>query len=265
LAHSSATGGQLALADRRRGLDIDDHRMIQVDQVVGAVGEAGRPGLGGGPARGRIRQRDVFGRDRRGRAEGRVVQDRQILLDSPPGGLGRQACGAVDSGPVPAGVGADVAGVDGEALAADQALGHAAAHHALEQLSQQIAVAKAAVAVLGEGGVIRYVAVQAQAAEPAVGEVEVNLLAQPTLGAYAHAVAGQRHPGHQFRIDRRPVDRAVERRQMGSHATQIHEPIDGAQQVILGHVPIKRELVEQGRLLGPKLARHGCNLLLQQE
>jgi hypothetical protein len=49
------------------------------------------------------------------------------------------------------GVGGDQAGVDGEALAADQAFGHAAAHDGLEQLAQQIALAEAAVAVLGEG------------------------------------------------------------------------------------------------------------------
>jgi len=43
------------------------------------------------------------------------------------------------------------------------------------------------------------------------------------------------------------------------------EPIDGAQQVILGHVPIERELVEQSRLLDPTLAHHGRDPLLQQQ
>jgi len=52
---------------------------------------------------------------------------------------------------------------------------------------------------------------------------------------------------------------------MRSHAVQIDEPIDGAQQVILGRMPIERELVEQGRLLDPTLAHHGRDLLLQQQ
>jgi hypothetical protein len=48
---------------------------------------------------------------------------------------------------VAAGVGSDDAGVNREALAADQALGHAAPDHALEQFAQQITVAEAAVAL----------------------------------------------------------------------------------------------------------------------
>lgn len=75
-----------------------------------------------------------------------------------------------------AGVGRDQAGVNGEAFPADQALGHAAADHGLEQLAQQIALAEAAVPVLGEGRVVRHVTLQPEAAEPAVGQVEVDLL-----------------------------------------------------------------------------------------
>ena len=34
-----ALGGHLGLPYRGRGLDIDDHRMIEVDQIVGAVSD----------------------------------------------------------------------------------------------------------------------------------------------------------------------------------------------------------------------------------
>src|SRR4051812_37005690 len=57
----------------------------------------------------------------------------------------------------------------------------AAGDRPLEQLSEQIALAKATVPVLREGRVVRHRAVQAQPAEPAIGEVEVNLFAQAPL------------------------------------------------------------------------------------
>lgn len=59
---------------------------------------------------------------------------------------------------LPAGIGPDQVGIDGEAFAADQLLGDAARHRRLEQAAQQVAVAKPAVPVLGEGGVVGHVA-----------------------------------------------------------------------------------------------------------
>src|SRR5213596_3657556 len=59
----------------------------------------------------------------------------------------------------------------------------------VEELAQQVALAEASVPVLGEGRMVRHVAVEAEPAEPAVSEVEVNLLAQPPLRADAEAVA----------------------------------------------------------------------------
>src|SRR3546814_12812577 len=53
--------------------------MLQVDQIVGAVGEEGEPAIGAGPARGRIGRRDELGHDRRRAAEGRLVEHGQIL------------------------------------------------------------------------------------------------------------------------------------------------------------------------------------------
>jgi hypothetical protein len=47
-----------------------------------------------------------------------------------------------------------------ETLAADQAFGHAAPKHRLEQLSQKVGVAKAAVARLGKGRGVRHFAIE---------------------------------------------------------------------------------------------------------
>ena len=68
--------------------------------------------------------------------------------------------------------------------------------------------------ILGEGRVVRHLTVEAEPAEPAVGEVQVHLLAQPPFGANAVAVANQQHPDEQFGINRRPAGRAVKWRQM---------------------------------------------------
>jgi hypothetical protein len=55
-------------------------------------------------------------------------------------------------------VGHDHAGIDGEAIAADQTFDHAPPNHRLEQLAQQVSVAEPAVARLGESRVIGHIA-----------------------------------------------------------------------------------------------------------
>lgn len=57
---------------------------------------------------------------------------------------------------------------------------------------------------------IRHASVEPETAEPAICQVKVDLLAQPSLGADAEAVSDDEHPDHQFGIDRWPPRRAVE-------------------------------------------------------
>ena len=140
-------------------------------------------------------------------------------------GGGRQPRGTFDAGAV-AGVGLDQTGVDGKALAADQTLVDAALQHGLEQPAQQVAVAEAAVPVLREGRMIGHLAVEAEPTEPAIGEVQMDLLAQPPLRADAEAVAHDQHPDQQLRIDRRPPGLAVEWRQVCSNPVEVHETVD---------------------------------------
>ena len=61
---------------------------------------------------------------------------------------------------------------------------------------------------------VRHVAVEAKSAEPAIGEVQMHLLAKSTLGADAEAVADNQHPDHQLGVDRRSPHGAVERCQL---------------------------------------------------
>src|SRR5476649_2332576 len=65
-----------------------------------------------------------------------------------------------------------------------------------------------------EGRVVRHLPVEAEPTEPAVSEVQVNLLAQSPFGTNAVAVANQQHPDEQFGINRRPASRAVKWRQV---------------------------------------------------
>lgn len=206
--------------------------------------------------------RSIVGRlrrdDRGGCAERGIVQDIQILVDGAARRTRRQA---VRSRPaaLAIGVGADQAGIDREALAADQPFGHAAAHRRLEHLAQQIAVAEAAVSVPGEGRVIRHRAIEAQPAEPAVRQVEVDLIAQSPLGADAETVADDQHADHQFWIDRGPARRTVVGLQVLPDAGQIDEPVDRTQHVIRRYMPLQAEAVEQRLLHHRPLAHHRPN------
>ena len=50
-------------------------------------------------------------------------------------------------------------------------------------------------------------AFKTKATEPAIGEIEMNFLAQSPLRPDAEAVTDQQHPDHQFGVDRgRPVE-----------------------------------------------------------
>jgi hypothetical protein len=62
---------------------------------------------------------------------------------------------------------------------------------------------------------IRHIPFEAKSTEPPIGEVQMHFLTQPTLGTNAKAVADDQHADHQFWIDRRPPDLAIEGPQMG--------------------------------------------------
>src|SRR5277367_5446465 len=141
-------------------------------------------------------------------------------------------------------------------LAPDDAFLHAARHHRLEQLAQEIALAETAVAVLGKRRMIGDVAVEPQATEPAIGQIEVDLLAQPTLRANAEAVADNQHPHHQFGINRGPSHIAVIGPQMRPQIRQVDETVDLAKHVIVRDMPLEAEAVEQRLLHHPPLAHH---------
>src|SRR5215207_4218600 len=92
-------------------------------------------------------------------------------------------------------------------------------------------------------------AVEPEPAEPTVGEVQVDLLAEPSFGADTEAVADDQHPNHQFRIDRRSPDCAVEGGELPPNLRQLHERADRPQEMIRGNMTLERELVDQRALV----------------
>src|SRR5438046_2723521 len=176
----------LGLPDRSRRLDIDDDRRLQVDQVVVGVGKERMPFVSAGPLRGRIRPGDELRYRLAGCAPGSLIQGIEIF----PDGSARPGDGLpVDiirpgSRALLVGIGSNQAGIDRKGSPVDQPFGDAAPDHSLEQLAQQIAIAEAAMPILGEGRVLWHLAVEPEPTEPAVSEVQVNLLAQPTQSGH---------------------------------------------------------------------------------
>src|SRR3546814_14263890 len=81
------------------------------------------------------------------------------------------------------GVGGDDAGVDGKTLGLDQACSHAAPGHFIEDPADDAAFTKAGVATLRKGRTIWDRILQADEAEPAVPEIEMDHFAETEPGA----------------------------------------------------------------------------------
>jgi len=108
----------LGLADRRRRLDIDNDRMVGIDEIVGRIGEEGWPAVSGCPSCCRIGRRDELGRHLACCTERRIIEDGEIFRDGASRRFRRQTRGAFDAVAV-AGVGLDQAGVDSKPFATD--------------------------------------------------------------------------------------------------------------------------------------------------
>ena len=93
---------------------------------------------------------------------------------------------------------------------------------------------------------VRHFAVEAEPAEPAVGEVQVHLLAPPPFGANAVAVAEQQHPGRAVR------DQSKAGRSSYKMAPDGPEPLTNRQRINRPsangrNMSLKGELVKQCR------------------
>ncbi len=213
------------------------------------------------PARGPGR-RGVGGRHRLGLAHGigwRVLalKRSQVLTHRAAGPLSVRPIDLRTLDPLEAaGVGLDHRGVHRKALAADQSRRHAAADHLLEHLAQDIALTEAPVAVHRKRRMVRDPVLQAQAAEPAVGQVQLHLLAQAPLRADRIAVADNQHPHHQLRINRRATRMAVIGPHLAAQPTQVQNSIDPPQQMTGRNHIFQIEFIEKTVLPTHRLTHH---------
>src|SRR5467141_4938857 len=135
--------------------------------------------LSAGPLCGRIRPGDELRYRLAGCAPGSLIQGIEIF----PDGSARLGDGLPvyiirpGSRALLVGIGSNQAGIDSKGRPINHPFCHAASNHGLEQLAQQIAIAEAAMPILGEGRVVRHLTIEAEPAEPAVGE------ASPTAGS----------------------------------------------------------------------------------
>jgi hypothetical protein len=125
-------------------------------------------------------------------------------------------------------------------------------------VAQQITLAEAAQSVLRERRVVRDLVLEVELAKPPVGQMQLDLLAQPAFRADAVAVADDEHPDHQLGIDRRTTDVAVMGLELLVEVGERHcrEHIDPSQQMVLGDAIFEPELVEQPALIPPLPPHH---------
>ncbi|OJI92166.1 hypothetical protein PFRI_36330 [Planktotalea frisia] len=139
----------------------------------------------------------------------------------------------------------DQAGIDCKSLATHEPFRHAARNGRLKYVAQKVTLPEPTVAVLGKRRMIRDAVTKVQAAEPAIGQVQMNLFAQAALRADAGAIAHKQHPDHQFRINGWATSVAVKLGKMRTNTTQVNEPINRTQQVVLGNMIFQRKLIKQ--------------------
>src|SRR5262245_2632094 len=89
----------------------------------------------------------------------------------------------------------------------------------------------------------------AQAAEPPVRQVDLNLTTEQPLRANAKNVADDEHPDHQQRVNRRAAEWRVVSRKLTADPGQIKHASDPAHQVIVRYHLVEPELVEELFLL----------------
>src|SRR5262245_19265225 len=78
---------------------------------------------------------------------------------------------------------------------------HARPHRRFKHMAQDVAIAEAPVAIDRKRRVIRHLLVKIEPAKPSVREMQLDLLAQPSLKPNAVAVADEQHPEHELGID----------------------------------------------------------------
>lgn len=86
---------------------------------------------------------------------------------------------------------------------------------------------------------------KAQPAEPVIRQVQMGLFTQAPLGANAVAIAHDQHADHQFRINRRTPNWAIEIGEIVAQVAEIETLINATQEMIFWDMVFKIERVKQ--------------------
>ncbi len=226
-------GGLDFLGDARRcRFHIDDYRVLHVDEIVETVTEHHLVSPPRGPGGGGIGRRQcaglAFGIDRRCVA----VQRRKIFANRP---ADRTRFAPIDlalNAGEAAGIRLDHRGIHGKTFAAHQTRIQADVHDMLKHPAQHITIPEPAMTVQRKRRVIGNPVLQSQPAEPAVGEIKLDFLAQAPLGPDPVAVTHQQHTDHQLGIDRRAARMTVIGSEFAAQPVQVKNRGDPAQQMI---------------------------------
>src|SRR5579884_3023758 len=85
----------------------------------------------------------------------------------------------------------------------------------------------------------------AELAEPSIGEIDLHLGTQLSLRSNRKHVAHQQHPNHQHWINRRPTGARVVPRELLVHPIKIEDPVDLPDQMIRRHYLVEVKCVEE--------------------
>ena len=123
-------------------------------------------------------------------------------------------------------------------------------------MPKRIALPEATVVILGEGRVIWNPVFQSKTTEPAVGKIQMDLLAEAALGPNTETVANDQHSDHQIGGNRWPTGTAVVGREVLTQLAQIKKVIHPAQQMISRNVIFEIERIKQSLLIATLFAHH---------
>src|SRR4030095_13939289 len=108
---------------------------------------------------------------------------------------------------------------------------------------------------------IRDSVLNAELAEPAIGQVHLYFATDQSLRTDRKDISHNQHPDHQLRIDRRTTHRRIMRCKFAPKPGQIESSIDLPHQMIFGNRVAEMKLVEQLTLVTLQTAHHRSDLV----
>src|ERR1019366_3693130 len=168
------------LADSPRGFYVHDDAVLHINEIVIGIGEERGSSHCTRPLCGRVGRRDELRSNLARRTKGRIIKARQILLYGAARRLGI-ACllpFLARARALLVGVGLDQARIPRKPFSANEIGCDTSLDHTLKYLAKDAAVAEAFIAGTRECRMIRDRMLNAELAEPAIGEVHMQFATQ---------------------------------------------------------------------------------------